>query len=220
MTAQDILSHVDHTLLRADATWPDIRRLCEEALRYHTASVCIPSSFVRRAHEAFPALTICTVVGFPLGNASLAAKEAETRQALADGAAEIDMVIPIGTLKNGETDTVTAEIRALKTIAGPHLLKVILETCYLTDEEKIAACRCADEGGADFVKTSTGFGPAGAQLADIALFRAHLSPRVKIKAAGGIRTRDAMEAFLRAGCDRIGASAAVSLLAPEIDRQA
>ena len=113
MTAQDILSHVDHTLLRADATWPDIRRLCEETLRYHTASVCIPSSFVRRAHEAFPALTICTVVGFPLGNASLAAKEAETRQALADGAAEIDMVIPIGTLKNGETDTVTAEIRAL-----------------------------------------------------------------------------------------------------------
>lgn len=218
MTAQDILSHVDHTLLKADATWPDIRRLCEEALRYHTTSVCIPSSFVRRAHEAFPALTICTVVGFPLGNASLAAKEAETRQALADGAAEIDMVIPIGALKSGEIDAVTAEIRALKAIAGPHLLKVILETCYLTDDEKIAACRCADEGGADFVKTSTGFGPAGAQLADIALFRAHLNPRVKIKAAGGIRTRDAMEAFLRAGCDRIGASAAVSLLAPEIDR--
>lgn len=159
-------------------------------------------------------------MGFPLGNASLAAKEEETRQALADGAAEIDMVIPIGARKNGETDAVTAEIRALKAIAGPHLLKVILETCYLTDEEKIAACRCADEGGADFVKTSTGFGPAGAQLADIALFRAHLSPRVKIKAAGGIRTRDAMEAFLRAGCERIGASAAVSILAPEIDGQA
>lgn len=212
MTTQEILSHVDHTLLKADAGWSDIRNLCEEALTYHTASVCIPSAFVRRAHEAFPALVICTVVGFPLGNASLAAKAAETREALADGASEIDMVIPIYALKSGEPQTVTEEIRTLKAIAGPHILKAIVETCYLTEEEKITACRCVTEGGADFIKTSTGFGPAGAQLADIALFKAHLGPGIQIKAAGGIRTRESMEAFLQAGCTRLGASGAIAAL--------
>lgn len=212
MTAQEILSHVDHTLLRADASWTDIRTLCEEALTYHTASVCIPSAFVRRAHAAFPALVICTVVGFPLGHASLAAKTAETRQALDDGASEIDMVIPIYALKSGEPDTAVEEIRTLKRIAGPHILKVIVETCYLTEEEKITACRCVTEGGADFIKTSTGFGPAGAQLADIELFKRHLGPGIQIKAAGGLRTKEAMEAFLQAGCTRLGASGAVKVL--------
>lgn len=212
MTAQDILSHVDHTLLKADASWTDIRQLCEEALTYHTASACIPSAFVRRAHEAFPALVICTVVGFPLGHASLAAKAAETRQALADGASEIDMVIPIYALKSGEPAIAVEEIRTLKRIAGPHILKVIVETCYLTEEEKITACHCVTEGGADFIKTSTGFGPAGAQLSDIDLFKRHLGPGVQIKAAGGLRTRESMEAFLQAGCTRLGASSAVKVL--------
>lgn len=217
MDAAYILAHTDHTLLAPTATWPDIKKICEEGLRYHTASVCIPSAFVRPAHAAFPNLTICTVVGFPLGHASLAAKEAETRQALADGASEIDMVIAIGALKEGRTDIVTEEIRRLKTLTGPRLLKVIVETCYLATDEKIAACRCCTDGGADFIKTSTGFGPAGAKLSDIALFRAHLGSAVRIKAAGGIRTRKAMEDFLAAGCDRLGASAAVALLAPELD---
>ncbi len=212
MTAQEILSHVDHTLLKADASWADIRTLCEEALTYHTASVCIPSAFVRRAHAAFPALVICTVVGFPLGHASLAAKAAETRRALDDGASEIDMVIPIYALKSGEPDTAVEEICTLKRIAGMHILKVIVETCYLTEEEKITACRCVTEGGADFIKTSTGFGPAGAQLSDIELFKRHLGPGIQIKAAGGLRTKEAMEAFLQAGCARLGASGAVKVL--------
>ncbi len=219
MTAQDILSRVDHTLLRADATWEDIHTLCEEALRYRTASACIPSAFVRRARDAFPTLTICTVIGFPLGNASLAAKEAETRAALADGADEFDMVIPIGALKAGDTAAVTAEITALKAIVGPRILKVIIETCLLTEEEKLAACRCVTEGGADFIKTSTGFAAKGADLRDMPLLRAHIGPGVRIKAAGGIRTLEAMEAFLDAGASRIGASGAVSLLAPELGGQ-
>ena len=218
MTAQEILARVDHTLLRADARWTDIRKLCEEAIRFHTASVCIPSVFVLRAHEAFPQLPVCTVVGFPLGNANLAAKTAETKQAVSDGASEIDMVISISALKDGDTAYVTDEIRAVKAAAEGRIVKVIIETCYLTEEEKIAACRCCTEGGADFIKTSTGFGPAGAVLSDIALFRAHIGPNVSIKAAGGIRTRKDMEAFLAAGASRIGASSAVRVLAEEIEK--
>ena len=218
MTAQEILARVDHTLLRADARWADIRKLCKEAVRFRTASVCIPSVFVRRAHEAFPYLPVCTVVGFPLGNANLSAKTAETKQAVSDGASEIDMVISIGALKDGDTAYVTEEIRAVKAAAEGRIVKVIIETCYLTEEEKIAACRCCTEGSADFIKTSTGFGPAGAALSDIALFRAHIGPNVSIKAAGGIRTREDMEAFLAAGASRIGASSAVRVLAEEIEK--
>lgn len=217
MNAQTILSHVDHTLLKSDASLPAVRALCEEALRYRTASVCIPSALVRRAASEFPALTVCTVVGFPLGNASTAAKLAETAQALADGAQEIDMVLAIGALKDGDTSYVTDEIRAVKRLAGSRIVKVIIETCCLTEEEKIAACRCVTEGGADFIKTSTGFGAKGADLADMPLLRAHIGPAVRIKAAGGLRTREDLEAFLAAGADRLGSSAAVSLLAPEID---
>ena len=154
MTNDFIFSHVDHTLLKAAATWQDIRKLCEEAEQYHMASVCVPSSFVKKIRQHFPSLTICTVVGFPLGNGSTAAKVAETASAIADGADEIDMVIHIGALKEGNLSYVTDEIRQVKEAAGSHILKVIVETCYLTEEEKIAACRAVTEGGGDFIKTS------------------------------------------------------------------
>jgi len=213
MKAKDILSHVDHTLLKQTATWQDIVRVCNEAVAYHTATIMVPSCYVRRIHEKYgAALKVATVVGFPNGNANTAAKLAETAQALVDGAEEIDMVINIGDLKAGEMQAVTDEIRALKSLCGERVLKVIVETCFLTEEEKIAACKCVTEGGADYIKTSTGFGTAGATLADIELFRQHIGPGVKMKAAGGIHTREEMEAFLAAGCDRLGASAAVKVL--------
>ena len=161
-------------------------------------------------------LKVATVVGFPNGNCSLAAKVAETAQALADGAEEIDMVINIGMLKAGETDYVTHEIRTLKNLCGDRILKVIVETCFLTEDEKIAACHCVTAGGADIIKTSTGFGTAGAKLEDIELFKKHIGPNVEIKAAGGIHTREEMEAFLAAGCTRLGASAAVKVLKDEL----
>jgi len=204
MKAKDILSHVDHTLLKQTATWAQMQRVAEEAIRYGTATVMVPSCYVARLARIYGArLKVATVVGFPNGNASTAAKLAETAQALADGAAEIDMVMNIGMLKAGEEQYVTEEMR---------VLKVIVETCFLTREEKIAACRAVTEGGADYIKTSTGFGPQGATLEDIALFRAHIGAGVKMKAAGGIHTRAEMEAFLAAGCGRLGASSAVAVL--------
>ena len=209
---ENLYQYVDHTALKACTTWEEIRKLCREALKYGMASVCIPSSYVGRAHEAFPELTICTVVGFPLGNANTAGKLAETRQALADGASEIDMVINIGMVKNGEYEAVTEEIRQLKEAVGERILKVIIETCYLTEAEKIAMCRAVTEAGADYIKTSTGFGTGGASVEDVWLMKAHIGPEVKIKAAGGIRTREEMEAYLAAGCSRIGTSGAISML--------
>lgn len=209
---ENLYQYVDHTALKACTTWEEIRKLCREALKYGMASVCIPSSYVGRAHEAFPELTICTVVGFPLGNANTAGKLAETRQALADGASEIDMVINIGMVKNGEYEAVTEEIRQLKEAVGERILKVIIETCYLTEAEKIAMCRAVTEAGADYIKTSTGFGTGGASVEDVRLMKAHIGPEVKIKAAGGIRTREEMEAYLAAGCSRIGTSGAISML--------
>ena len=209
---ENLYQYVDHTALKACTTWEEIRKLCREALKYGMASVCIPSSDVGRAHEAFPELTICTVVGFPLGNANTAGKIAETRQALADGASEIDMVINIGMVKNGEYEAVTEEIRQLKEAVGERILKVIIETCYLTEAEKIAMCRAVTEAGADYIKTSTGFGTGGASVEDVRLMKAHIGPEVKIKAAGGIRTREEMEAYLAAGCSRIGTSGAISML--------
>ncbi len=214
MDAEEILRHVDHTLLKQTATWEEIEKVCDEAVEYRTATVMVPTSFVGRIRRKYgTALAIGTVVGFPNGNCSKAAKLAETAQALSDGADEIDMVLHIGELKAGNTDYVTEEIRALKALCGQRVLKVIVETCFLTETEKVAACRCVTEGGADYIKTSTGFGTAGAALEDIRLFREHVGPNVKIKAAGGIRTREDMEAFLSAGCDRLGASAAVKVLA-------
>ena len=212
MTPTDILSHVDHTLLKPTADWEAIKNICEEALEFKTASICIPSCYVKRIKETYgDKLNICTVVGFPLGYANTDAKLAETEQALEDGASEIDMVINICDVKNGDFQKVTEEIALLKNICGEKILKVIIETCYLTKEEKIAMCKAVTKAGADFIKTSTGFGTAGASLEDVLLFKEHIGPKVKIKAAGGIRTQADMEAYLEAGCERIGCSSAVAL---------
>lgn len=208
MDRKEILSHVDHTQLKAYAAWEDIKKLCEEALELHTASVCVPPCYVKRIKEAYPDLNICTVVGFPLGYSVIEAKAAETKKALEDGAGEIDMVINITDVKNGDYDAVEREIRTLKEITGEKILKVIIETCYLTEGEKIHLCEIVTRAKADYIKTSTGFGTAGASLEDIRLFREHIGPDVKMKAAGGIRTKEDMEAYLKEGCERIGSSAA------------
>lgn len=211
MNASEILKHVDHTQLKAFATWEDIDKLCSEAVALHTASVCVPPCYIKRIRQAYPDLTICTVVGFPLGYSVLEAKEAETKKAIEDGADEVDMVINISDVKNGDYDAVLNEIKALRALTEGKILKVIIETCYLTDEEKIKLCGIVTEAGADYIKTSTGFGTAGATLEDIAIFKANIGPDVKMKAAGGIRTKEAMEAYLEAGCDRIGSSSAGSI---------
>ncbi len=215
MENRELFGYIDHTALKAFVTTKEIRQLCREALDYHMAGVCIPSSRVRFARENFPDLMICTVVGFPLGNANTASKVAETAQAVKDGADEIDMVINIGYIRSGEYQLAEEEIRQVKQAAGDHILKVIIETCYLTEEEKIAACGCVSRSGADFIKTSTGFGTAGATLEDVRLMREHVDPQVQIKAAGGIRTREEMEAYIEAGCSRIGTSSAIGILTGE-----
>lgn len=213
MNTSEILSHVDHTLLKAFATWEDIQKLCEEAMEYHTASVCVPPSYIKRIHDTYgEKINICTVVGFPLGYSTTKAKVAETVQAIEDGASEVDMVINIADVKNGDFDKVTEEIRSLKQAAGDKILKVIIETCYLTEEEKIAMCKAVTEAGTDYIKTSTGFGTGGATMEDILLFKKFIGPHVKMKAAGGVKSVEDMEAFLEAGCDRIGTSSAISLI--------
>ena len=213
MNTSEILSHLDHTLLKAFATWEDIQKLCEEAMEYHTASVCVPPSYIKRIHDTYgEKINICTVVGFPLGYSTTKAKVAETVQAIEDGASEVDMVINIADVKNGDFDKVTEEIRSLKQAAGDKILKVIIETCYLTEEEKIAMCKAVTEAGADYIKTSTGFGTGGATMEDILLFKKFIGPHVKMKAAGGVKSVEDMEAFLEAGCDRIGTSSAISLI--------
>lgn len=215
MDKKEILSHIDHTQLKAFATWEDIVKLCDEAVEYRTASVCIPPAYVGRVHEAYPELNICTVVGFPLGYSVTAAKVAEVEAALKDGASEIDMVVNISDVKNHLFDKVEEEIRTLKKACGSHILKVIIETCYLTEEEKIAMCKAVTAAGADFIKTSTGFGTGGATMEDVLLFKAHIGEGVKIKAAGGVKTKEDLENFLNAGCERIGTSSAVGLLKGE-----
>ncbi len=212
MTKEEMLGKVDHTQLKPYATWEDIRRLCDEALEYRTASVCVPPAYIKRIHDTYgDRLNICTVVGFPLGYSVTAAKLAETQQALADGCSEIDMVVNISDVKNGDFDKVETEIRALKEACGSHILKVIVETCYLTQEEKIAMCRAVTNAGADYIKTSTGFGTGGATGEDVELFRKYIGPEVKIKAAGGIATLEDLEMFLELGCERVGTSRAVGL---------
>lgn len=208
MDRKEILSHVDHTQLKAYATWEDIKKLCEEAVELHTASVCVPPCYVKRIKDAYPDLNICTVVGFPLGYSVTEAKAAETKKALEDGAGEIDMVINITDVKNGDYDAVEREIRTLKEMTGEKILKVIVETCYLTEEEKIRLCEIVTRAKADYIKTSTGFGTAGASLEDIRLFWEHIGSEVKMKAAGGIRTKEDMETYLKEGCERIGSSSA------------
>ena len=213
MTEQEILSRVDHTLLKATASWEEIKNLCDEAVRYKTATVCIPPAYVRRVFAEYGKdPVICTVAGFPLGYNVTAAKILEAGAAISDGAAEIDMVINIGDVKNGRFNDVLNEILVVKKICGDKILKVIVETCCLTEDEKIRLCGIVTEAGADFIKTSTGFGAAGAAVDDIKLFRQHIGGGVKIKAAGGIKTRDDLENFIRAGADRLGTSSAVKLL--------
>lgn len=212
MNNSDIFPHIDHTLLRATAAEEEICKLCEEALLYKTASVCIPACYVKFAREKFPELNICTVIGFPLGYSTTAAKCAETREAVNDGADEIDMVINLGWVKDGKFLEVQHEIADVKEACGGKILKVIIETCYLTEPEKIELCKCVTNAKADYIKTSTGFGTAGARIEDIRLFKEHIGADVKIKAAGGVKTKADLEMFLNEGCERIGTSSAVKLL--------
>lgn len=212
MTESEILRRIDHTLLKAVATWEDIEKLCEEAITYKTASVCVPPSYVKRIHNRYgDKINICTVIGFPLGYSTTKAKLTEVEQALADGANEFDMVINLVDVKNGNYDKVTEEIRTLKKAVGPKVLKVIIETCCLTEQEKIAMCKAVTEAEADFIKTSTGFGTGGATINDIRLFKQNIGKNVRIKAAGGVRSIEDLEAFIGEGCDRIGTSSAVQL---------
>ena len=210
---EEILAKVDHTLLKPEATWPQVQALCDEALRWHTASVCITTSYLRHAAEYLAGrVPVCCVVGFPLGAMDTASKCFEARTAVENGAEEVDMVINIGRLKNKEYDAVREDIAAVKQAIGDKVLKVIIETCLLTDEEKIKMCSIVPEAGADFIKTSTGFSTAGATFHDIELFAKHVAGRCKIKAAGGISTVEDMEKFLDLGADRLGTSRAVGLL--------
>jgi deoxyribose-phosphate aldolase len=206
ITAEKLLSHIDHTGLKPTVLWGEIRNLCDEAVKYKTASACIPPNYVKRAREAFPDLNICTVIGFPLGYDTKRVKVEAAKEAVEAGAREIDMVVNISDVKNGAYTSVVGEILAVKEVCGDNILKVIIETCALTENEKIRLCAAVSCGGAEYIKTSTGFGTAGAVMEDIELFKKHIAPHVKIKAAGGIRTREDMEAFLNAGCDRIGTS--------------
>ena len=198
--------------LAAVTSWEEITKLCDDAVKYQTASVCIPPSYVKRAAEKYgEVLHICTVIGFPLGYSTKEAKIFEAADAVKNGASEIDMVINLGDVKNGEYDCVIEEIKGIRQAIGNKILKVIVETCYLTEEEKIRLCQCVTEAGADFIKTSTGFGTEGAKIADIELFKQHVGENVRIKAAGGIRSKEEFETFYQAGVDRIGASCAVKV---------
>ncbi len=214
MTEKEILSHVDHTQLKAFAVWEDIKKLCDEAIEYNTASVCIPPCYVKRVHDTYgDKINICTVVGFPLGYSVTEAKVAEVKKAIADGAKEIDMVVNISDVKNGDYKAVEDEIKALKEATGNNILKVIIETCYLTEEEKIAMCHAVTNAKADYIKTSTGFGTDGATMADVKLFKNYIGENVKIKAAGGVKSVEDMERFITEGnCERIGTSSAIELI--------
>lgn len=212
MRVEEILRHVDHTLLSQTATWEEIRKLCDEAIEYQTASVCIPPSYVQQAKEYVGSrMAVCTVIGFPNGYHTTAVKAAEAADAVKNGADEVDMVINLGWVKDGRYDLAEEEIRAVKKAAGGRILKVIIETCFLTEEEKIKLCGTVTRAGADYIKTSTGFGGAGATFDDIRLFAEHVGSGVKIKAAGGISTLEDAEKFLELGADRLGTSRIVKL---------
>ncbi len=212
MELSAILAKCDHTLLAPTATWEDIKAICDDGIRFGTASVCIPASFVRQAKEyAGDQLPICTVIGFPNGYATTAAKCFMASDAVENGADEVDMVINIGWAKEGKWAEITEEIAAVKTACKGKLLKVIIETCLLTDAEKIALCKCVTEAKADFIKTSTGFSSAGATFADVELFAKHIGPDVKIKAAGGISSLEDAETFIALGASRLGTSRIVKI---------
>ena len=222
MELQEILAKCDHTLLAQTATWAQIKAVCDDGMKYHTASVCIPASFVKQAKEYVgEKLAICTVIGFPNGYDTTAAKCFMASDAVDNGADEVDMVINIGWAKEGKWKEITAEIAAIKAACKGRLLKVIIETCLLTDEEKIALCKCVSDSGADFIKTSTGFSTAGATFHDVELFAAHVAPHVKIKAAGGISSLEDAEKFIQLGASRLGTSRIVKLAkAMEAGKQA
>lgn len=213
MEEQRILAAVDHTLLRTTATWAEIRQLCDDGVAHGCASVCIPPSYVRQASEYLAGkLPVCTVIGFPNGYATTAVKVFETRDAIANGAAEIDMVVNLGWVKDGRWAQVLDELRAVKAACGDHILKVIIETCQLTREEKVKLCELVTESGADFIKTSTGFAGGGATAEDVALLRAHVGQQVQVKAAGGIATLADAQTFLDLGAARLGTSRIVALV--------
>ncbi len=207
MDVKEVLRHVDHTLLLQPSTWAEIRQICDDAVKYGTASVCIPPCYVKEAADYLgDKMAVCTVIGFPNGNVTTAVKEFETRDAIANGAVEIDMVINIGWLRDKRYDLVENEIRTLKAACGDKILKVIIETCLLTEEEKIKMCELVTSAGADYIKTSTGFGGGGATREDVALFAKHVGPNVKIKAAGGIADLKDAEDFINLGASRLGTS--------------
>ena len=212
MELKEILAKCDHTLLAQTATWEQIREICEDGMKYQTASVCIPAAYVKQA-KAYVGekLPICTVIGFPNGYATTAAKCFMASDAVDNGADEVDMVINIGWAKEGKFDAITSEIAAVKASCKGKLLKVIIETCLLTDEEKIALCKCVSDSGADFIKTSTGFSKAGATFHDVELFAQHIAPHVKIKAAGGISSPEDAEKFIALGASRLGTSRIVKI---------
>ena len=213
MEIQEILRRVDHTLLQQTAALDEIKALCDDAIRYHTASVCIPPSYVKEAAEYVgDNMKICTVIGFPNGYSTTAVKVFEAKDAIANGAKEIDMVINIGWAKDGRWDDLLAEIKAVKEACGGLVLKVIIETCLLTGQEKVKLCQIVSDSGADYIKTSTGFSTAGATREDVALFRANVAPHVKIKAAGGISSLQDAADFLALGADRLGTSRIVKLV--------
>lgn len=216
MDHKEILKHVDHTLLAQGATWEEIRKICDDGIAYGTASVCIPPSYVKQAKEYVgDKMAVCTVIGFPNGYSTTKTKEFETRDALENGADEIDMVANIGWIKDRKYDLVEEEIRTLKAACGEKILKVIIETCLLTEEEKIRMCEAVTKAGADYIKTSTGFSKAGATFEDIELFSRHIGPDVKMKAAGGISSLADAEKFLALGADRLGTSRIVKLVRNE-----
>ncbi len=212
MELKDILARCDHTLLAQTATWEDIRAICDDGMKFGTASVCIPASFVKQAKEYVgERLAICTVIGFPNGYSTTSVKCLEAYNAVSNGADEVDMVINIGWAKEGKWDAITDEIAQIKGHCLGRILKVIIETCLLTDEEKIALCKCVSDSGADYIKTSTGFSKAGATFADVELFAEHVAPHVKIKAAGGISSLEDAEKFIALGADRLGTSRIVKI---------
>lgn len=212
MTHAEILSKVDHTLLAQTSTWEQIKAICDDAIKYNTASVCIPPSYVKRAKEyAGDSLAICTVIGFPNGYNTTEVKVFETKNAIENGADEIDMVINIGALKDKDYDFVLNEIKELKAACGSRILKVIIETCLLTDEEKIKMCELVTAAGADYIKTSTGFSTSGATFDDVKIFAQHVGPDVKIKAAGGISSFDDGKTFIELGASRLGTSRLVKI---------
>ena len=212
MELKDILAKCDHTLLAQTATWEEIKAICDDGMKYETASVCIPASYVKQAKEYVgEKLAICTVIGFPNGYSTTATKCFEASDAVDNGADEVDMVINIGWAKDGKWEEITAEIAAIKAACKGKLLKVIIETCLLSDDEKVHLCKCVSDSGADYIKTSTGFSKAGATFADVELFAKHVASHVKIKAAGGISSLEDAEKFIELGADRLGTSRIVKI---------